>query len=328
MESAPDYRLAGAEPAGIVPAMRLAQILRSSDLMTHQIEVSDVEDRRAWLAEHCAGKSVLHVGCCDVPIFDANNNLHIFLSRHTDRLDGLDISAEGIEVLRGHVDGEYYTDPAAVSREYDLILVPEVLEHTINPGEFLAGIFSIPATRYLFTVPHIQWYERTRRDGTSFHEEVHGDHKAWYSPYTLLNTLRPFIDEERDEVEVFLLSRTGSVAALLTKSLTPEPFDGTEPSEALGVDDAIEAAQTLVSEGRGGAALRVLAAAGREHPDQRLVCAEVELLLGLGQTMEALRRSVAWLKEHPQDARCRLLCADALESLGDREAAQKLRGTS
>jgi len=320
--------LAGETLAGIVPAMRLDQILRSSDLMTHQIEVSDVEDRRAWLAEHCVGRSVLHVGCCDVPIFDANNNLHIFLSRQTDRLDGLDVSEEGIEVLRRHVDGEYFTDAAAVTREYDLVLAPEVLEHTINPGEFLSGIFSIPATKYLITVPHIQWYERTRREGGSFYEEVHGDHKAWYSPYTLLNTLRPFIDEERDEVEVFLLSATGSVAALLTKPVTPQPFDGTEPTEALGVDAAIEAVKGLVSEGRGGAALRVLAAAGRQTPDQRLAYAEVELLLGLGQTMEALRRSVAWLKEHPEDVRCRLLCADALESLGDHEAARKLRGTS
>jgi hypothetical protein len=295
--------------------------------MTHQIEVSDIEDRRAWLAEHCAGRSVLHVGCCDVPIFDANNNLHIFLSRQTDRLDGLDISEAGIEVLRRHVEGEYFTDPATVSREYDLVLVPEVLEHTFNPGDFLSGIFSIPATKYLFTVPHIQWYERTRRDGGSFHEEVHGDHKAWYSPYTLLNTLRPFIDEDRDDVEVFLLSKTGSVAALLTKPVTPQPFDGAQPNEVLGIDAALEAVQALVAEGRGGAALRILGAAGRQTPDQRLVCAEVEILLGLGQTMEALRRSVSWLKEYPQDIRCRRLCADALESLGDHAAARKLRGT-
>jgi len=307
--------------------MRLEQILRSSDLMTHQIEVSDVEDRRAWLAQHCAGRSVLHVGCCDVPIFDPNNNLHIFLSGHTDRLDGLDISEAGIEVLRRHVDGLYFTDPAAVTRQYDLVLVPEVLEHTFNPGEFLTGIFSVPAAKYLFTVPHIQWYERTRREGGMFHEAVHGDHKAWYSPYTLLNTLRPFIDEERDEVEVFLLPKTGSVAALLSKPVTPRPFEGTEPTPALGIEAALEAARGLAAEGRDAGALRVLAAACQANPDQGLVCAQLELLLGLGRTMEALRSGLSWLGTHPQDGRCRLLCADALETLGDLDRARALRAS-
>jgi len=294
--------------------------------MTHQIEVSDVDDRRAWLAGHCAERSVLHVGCCDVPIFDPNDNLHIFLSEHTDRLDGLDISEAGVEVLRRHVDGLYFTDPAAVTREYDLVLVPEVLEHTFNPGEFLSGIFSVRAAKYLFTVPHIQWYERTRREGGMFHEAVHGDHKAWYSPYTLLNTLRPFIDEECDEVEVFLLSKTGSVAALLSKQVTPQSFEAAEP-EVLGIEAALEAARVLASEGRDAGALRVLAAACRANPDQGLVCAQLELLLGLGRTMDALRRSVSWLQAHPQDIRCRLLCADAMESLGDHEAARNLRAS-
>jgi hypothetical protein len=308
--------------------MQLRQVLQSTDLMTHQIELSDVEDRRLWLADLCSGRSVLHVGCCDVPVFDPNTNLHVFLANHTDRLDGLDISEEGIEVVRRHVDGEYFTDPAAVTRQYDLVLVPEVLEHTPNPGDFLAGIFSVRARKYLFTVPHIQWYERTRRDGRLFHESVHGDHKAWYSPYTLLNTLRPFIDEEHDEVEVFLLSTTGSVAALLSRPFAPQPFAAPAPEAALGTEAALELAGARAAEAREASALRVLAAAHEGSPDPRLVHARLELLLGLGQTMEALRVSVAWMREDPEDFRCKELCADVMEALGDPNSARDLRAAA
>jgi len=306
----------------------LGQTLRSMDLMTHHIEVTDVDDRRQWFSELCAGRSVLHIGCCDVPIFDPNTNLHIFLAKHTDRLDGLDISEPDIAVLRRHVDGLYFTNPADVTREYDIVLVPEVLEHTSNPGAFLTDLFSVPAEKYLITAPHIQWYKQSSREGNVFHESVHEDHKAWYSPYTLLNTLRPFIREEHDKVEVFLLKTTGSVAVLLTKSVTPKPFQGREPEEVLSVAAALERARAYAAKSRDAAALRVLEAAQKATDDGVLVYAQLELLLGLGQTMEVLRRSVVWMRSHPKDLRCRELCANAMEALGDVEGARKLRSGS
>jgi len=303
----------------------LSKTLRSSDLMSHEIEVVDIHDRREWLSTLCAGKSVLHVGCCDVPIFDPNNNLHIFLSKHTSRLDGLDISEPGIALLRRHVDGMYFTDPSRVTREYDIVLVPEVLEHTPNPGHFLTGIFSVRARRYLVTAPHIQWYERTSRRGGTFCESVHGDHKAWYSPYTLLNTLRPFIDEERDGVDVFLLTKTGSVGALVSKPICIETFELSDSPAALDVEGALRRAEALASDQRDAAALRLLAEARQAHADARLVHAELRILLALGRTMDALRRGIPWLGQHPRDVPCRGLCADAMERLGDGERAEKLR---
>ena len=107
--------------------------------MDHEVDITEVGDRRTLFAERCAGKSVLHVGCCDVPIFNPDTSLHLFLSQHTDRLDGLDVSQEGIEVLRTYVDGAYMTEPSAVNREYDVVLVPEVLEHTRDPGTSSRG---------------------------------------------------------------------------------------------------------------------------------------------------------------------------------------------
>jgi len=316
--------VAALDTADVRPSRPLKEVLRSRDLMTHAIDVREVEDRRAWLAALCAGRSVLHVGCCDVPIFDPNNNLHIFLDDHAARLDGLDISEPGLALLRRHVEGEYFTDPAQVTRAYDLVLVPEVLEHTFNPGLFLTSVFSVRATQYLVTAPHIEWYARTRREGQTFHEQVHGDHKAWYSPYTLLNTLRPFIDEARDEVEVFLLPKTGSVGVMVTKPLEVEQTSPrAEPP--LELDVALERAETNVAQGRDARALQLLGDARRAHADPRLLHAELGILLTLGRTMDALRRGVPWLSTHPTDTICRMHCADAMERLGDKERAQKLR---
>jgi len=209
--------------------MRLSRLVRSTAFMDHQIAVVEVSDRRPFFAERCAGKAVLHVGCCDVPVFDPDTNLHIALARHTDRLDGLDVSCDGIAVLRRYVDGEYFTEASAVNRQYDLVLAPEVLEHTENARQFLDGIFAIPATQYLITAPHYQGYQHSRREGDRFFERVHPDHKAWYSPYTLVRTLLPFIDPEHDDVEVFLFAATGSVAVAVTKPFAPRPLPGKEP---------------------------------------------------------------------------------------------------
>ena len=69
------------------------------------------------------------------------------------------------------------------------------------------------ARLFLITAPHIQWFEQTRLVGNVFFERVHPDHCAWYSPITLLRTLEPFIDAERDDVEVFLLNGGASVGS-------------------------------------------------------------------------------------------------------------------
>lgn len=293
--------------------------------MDHELVVTDVHDRRAWLAEQCGGRSVLHVGCCDVPIFDPETNLHIFLARHTDRLDGLDISSEGIAVLRRHVAGGYFTRPSEVNREYDVVLVPEVLEHTANPGEFLTGIFSIPARTYLVTAPHIQWFERTRREGNLFYEQVHGDHRAWYSPYTLLNSLLPFINQPEDEIELYLLKSTGSVAIRVTTPHVPKPFATPLDQGDLGIDETLRLAREKSGQDDVAGAIRLLQAARVRTNHAKLVHLELELLLGLGRNMDALRVCVDWMRASPDDPRCLELCADAFQALGDHEQARHLR---
>lgn len=301
-------------------------VLHSRDLMTHDIEVRDVPDRRRWLAELCAGRSVLHVGCCDVPIFDPNNNLHIFLAEYARRLDGLDVSEEGIAVLRRHVEGDYFLDPSEVRRAYDLLLVPEVLEHTPNAGDFLAGIFSLRATRTLITAPDIRWYERMERRGDVFTERVHGDHKAWYSPYTLLNAIRPFVDGARDELEVFLLPKTGSVGVLVTRAIVADGAEEPALAAPLEPESALRQAAACVAEGRDAAALEILREAEARTHVPELRHEILRVLLDLGRTMDVLRRGIPWIAAAPRDTTLRAHCADAMERLGDHARARKLRG--
>ena len=305
--------------------MRLGEVLRSTNDFEQQVVVTELGDRRPLFIERCAQRSVLHVGCCDVPFFDADTNLHLALAPHTDRLDGLDVSTEGIEVLRRHVDGEYFTSAAQITRQYDVLLAPEVIEHTENPAQFLSDLFSVPATQYLISAPHYQWFEQARREPGVFHEKVHPDHRAWYSPYTLLRTLRAFIDEARDDVEVFLFASTGSVAVSITKPFTPEPFTGRQKPAAANAEAALREAEALLRQGKAAAALGLLEATQAGFADSRLVQAQVGVLLGMGQNMEGLRRGVAWLRDHPHDAACLLLCADAAEALGDQAMAEQWR---
>src|SRR3954470_1039657 len=98
--------------------MRLAEVLRSTNDFEQRVAITELPDRRPLFIERCAGRSVLHVGCCDVPFFDPDTNLHLALAPHTDRLDGLDVSLDGIEVLRRFVDGAYFTSASEVTREY------------------------------------------------------------------------------------------------------------------------------------------------------------------------------------------------------------------
>lgn len=310
--------------------MRFREIVRSTSFMDHAIAVTDVEDRRALFAERCASRSVLHVGCCDVPVFDPDTNLHIFLARHTDRIDGLDVSREGIEVLRRHVDGDYFTTHRDVTSDYDLVLAPDVLEHTPNAHEFLAGIFTIRARQYLISAPHIGWFHEVRRTGEIFHERVHPDHKAWYSPYTLLNTLAPFYDKETDDLEVFLFGGGASVAVCVTKPFTPKPDGPRRRSVALFArpEKALERSAELCAEGDEPQALRLLADARTTNDDPRLVHAQLRLLLALGHKMDVLRQGVAFLRWHPDDVECLLCCADAVEALGDATQAAVWRAAA
>ncbi|WP_206241875.1 glycosyltransferase [Novosphingobium terrae] len=154
--------------------------------------------RMQVLGDLCAGKRVLHVGCADWPITDLNSSLHLHLDKVCARLDGLDPHVEALDLLRPHVKGRLFADFSEVTDDYDVVLVPEVMEHVPDVGDFLAKLSAVKAQCYLMSVPdayqcragHFDYID----DSETFVEVVHPDHNVWYTPYTFQNTIRKYSD--------------------------------------------------------------------------------------------------------------------------------------
>ena len=172
--------------------------------MNHVISPIEAGDRLAFLTVYSKGRKVLHVGCTDFPRFDPNNNLHIKLSREIDELHGLDLDAKGIEVLKKYVNKKYYSSYDQIDEKYDLVLAPEVLEHTLNAGLFLKQLMDIDAKEIMVIAPNaieavksnLSKYGWVEIENTRVYiETVHIDHTAYYSPVTLSTLVQRAVAE-------------------------------------------------------------------------------------------------------------------------------------
>lgn len=171
----------------------------------------------------CGGQRVLHVGCADWPITNPATSLHVALEPHCARLDGLDPHEEALDALRPHVAGELYSDFGQVSHSYDLVLVPEVMEHVPDVAAFLAQLEAVDAPLFLISVPdafqcrhrHFDYVAQT----ATFLEAVHPDHNHWYTPYTLANTLAKYSGLKLERMWFF---NRISLLALLSRG-EPDP---------------------------------------------------------------------------------------------------------
>lgn len=144
----------------------------------------------------CAGQRVLHIGCADWPITDPKTSLHLALESVCAKLDGFDIHTEALEQLRPYTKSQLFSRFEELSGEYDLVLVPEVMEHVSDVGTFLAQLHALNASSFLITVPdayqcHKRHFDYLKESQT-FIEIVHPDHNCWYTPYTFTNTIKKY----------------------------------------------------------------------------------------------------------------------------------------
>jgi mannosyltransferase OCH1-like enzyme len=147
-------------------------------------------------SELCQGKRVLHVGCADWPITDLKHSLHLELQPHCAKLDGMDTNEEALSLLEGHAQGNLFCRFEDIRDDYDLILAPEVMEHTSDVKGFLSQLGKLNAPLIVITVPdayqcfgkHFEYSENS----STFTEIVHPDHNCWYTPYTLSNVIRKY----------------------------------------------------------------------------------------------------------------------------------------
>jgi mannosyltransferase OCH1-like enzyme len=144
----------------------------------------------------CAGRRVLHVGCADWPIENPNTSLHLALEPVCAKLDGFDIHAEALAALAPYTKGQLFSQFQDLTAEYDLILVPEVMEHVADVEDFLAQLHSLNATSFAITVPDAYQCNMRHFDyqkySETFTEIVHPDHNCWYSPFTFTNVVKKY----------------------------------------------------------------------------------------------------------------------------------------
>lgn len=220
-----------------------------------------------------AGKRVLHVGYADWPITDLSNNLHVALDGVCSQLDGVDPHDEAAQALRPHVRGELFTSIDQVRDAYDVVLVPEVLEHVGDAETFLRELSGVDFESIIITVPDAFQCRSGHFDYNSgtgvFVEVVHPDHNYWFTPYTLTNTIRKYTSWHIDGVFFF-----NNISLLLLASKNA-PGDASQsqqasqlPAQALElptVEEAITAARSAEFEERTALA-RVLPAPGSLVP--------------------------------------------------------------
>jgi 2-polyprenyl-3-methyl-5-hydroxy-6-metoxy-1,4-benzoquinol methylase len=149
--------------------------------MLHPLpEIKVVKDRAAFILEHCAGKRVLEFGASGplTPAIRKTAAAYLGVDRHDhgDDIIGVDLD---------DVSREDVLPVAYHSREFDVVVCGEVVEHLGNPQWFLTRLkrhyVGLPV---LVTVPNA-FSDVGRKWILKGTENVNADHVAWYSPKTL-----------------------------------------------------------------------------------------------------------------------------------------------
>lgn len=150
-------------------------------------------NRSRYLLDCVRGKSVLHVGCSDYPItedrLENDQLLHTMLCSSASTVYGIDLSEEGVTILRRHGFSDVEVMDAEdlhINAKYDVVVAGDVMEHMNNPGKFLEGVLRVlaPGGELIIGVPSAlsvnvlkAWFLHR--------EQVHCDHTFYFSPKTL-----------------------------------------------------------------------------------------------------------------------------------------------
>jgi SAM-dependent methyltransferase len=164
-----------------------------------------VQSHLEVIKEALAGKTVIHVGCCDhLPLIDQKRAqgtwLHDTLCGFTRRCLGLDINREAVDYLTARLG---YKDiichdltspalpPEITSRKWDAMFMGDMLEHLDDPVQFLSevhGIYKGQVDRLLVSGPHAFSFQNFMFMLKN-QECVNTDHRYWFTVYTLAKIL-------------------------------------------------------------------------------------------------------------------------------------------
>ncbi len=160
-----------------------------------------VIDRRSFLPERARNRRVLHLGCVDEHLTSqragTGDLLHEEIMKVADSLIGFDISEPGLDLLRELVPGEYvHGDVERLSRhdfpDVDLVIAAELIEHLGRPAAFFEDLRKLLAqtgSQAILTTPNAYSWSTFVRFAFKGSEYTHPDHRLYYSPATLEETL-------------------------------------------------------------------------------------------------------------------------------------------
>jgi hypothetical protein len=149
--------------------------------------------RLDFLTPLVADLKVLHVGFVDYPITKPKKNLHLRIAPACKRIDGIDPNAtDEIKSVLSVPNGNIYDSWNDLPNDYDVIIVPEVIEHVDNVALFLQQLDQVKG-KLIITAPCAYKLSGNFREANELYiETVHPDHNCWYSPYTLKNVINKY----------------------------------------------------------------------------------------------------------------------------------------
>lgn len=159
----------------------------------HYFEVykNELHERNNLLVKLVSRKKILHLGCADHISLIAEKRktgryLHDLLVKSASLVVGADINQSALDEMRKFgIENLYHVNDIPEDIKFDLILVPDVIEHLGNVNEFLAGLEKYKSP-IVITTPNA--YRLANRFQLRA-ELVNTDHKYWFSPYTLAKSI-------------------------------------------------------------------------------------------------------------------------------------------
>ncbi|OIQ77685.1 hypothetical protein GALL_406200 [mine drainage metagenome] len=174
----------------------------SDDLSYRPQIISHSQARGDVLVQWAAGRRVLHVGFADhVPLIASRvadgSWLHARLSASAAACLGIDINPQAVSTAQAlgfnnvRLLDIFAPEAATVLQQWqpELVLVPDVIEHLPHPAAFLRRLLQcLPEAEFVVTVPNALSL-RNAAQALGGVERVNTDHRAWFSPFTLLKVL-------------------------------------------------------------------------------------------------------------------------------------------
>lgn len=153
-----------------------------------------LHERTRYLTDLCRDQRVVHLGCADWPYTERRlaegTLLHEHLSAVSREIVGVDLSVEGLKLLRNHrpdwklieADGLTYEPDF----EPDIVILSELIEHVEDPGTLLRQVrsWATPHTKLALTTPNAYSMKGALRAAMG-REYAHPDHVVMFSTKTL-----------------------------------------------------------------------------------------------------------------------------------------------